>query len=82
MIRIMSTPSNINLFFDESENKFFSENPSEIIKALNEDCNSPCLLDRMMAEGVKKMIKDADGRVYKLHTDKMSVHIVRITISY
>lgn len=81
MIRIMSTPSNINLFFDESENKFYSENPSEIIKAIDDDCNSPYLLDRMMAEGVKKMIKDADGKVYKLHTDNLSIHIVRIRVS-
>lgn len=81
MIRIMSAPNNINLFFDESENKFFSENPSEIIKSLEDDCNSPCLLDRMMAEGVKKMIQDTDGKIYQLHTDKLSVHIVRITIS-
>lgn len=81
MIRIMSTAAGINLFFSESENKFFSENPSEIIKAIDDDCNSPCLLDRMMAEGVKKMIKDADGKVYKLHTDKLSIHIVRIRVS-
>lgn len=81
MIRIMSTPNNINLFFDESENKFYSENPSEIVKAIDDDCNSSYLLDRMLAEGVKKMIKDADGKVYKLHTDKLSVHIVRIRVS-
>ena len=77
----MSTPSNINLFFDESENKFFSENPSEIIKALDEDCNSSDLIDKMLAKSVKQMIKNADGKVYQLHTDNLSVHIVRITIS-
>ena len=81
MIRIMSTGTGVNLFFNESENKFFSENPSEIIKSLDEDCNSSCLWDRMMAESVKKMIQDADGKVYKIHTDKLSIHIVRIRIS-
>lgn len=81
MIRIMSNASGINLFFNESENKFYSENPSEIIKSLDEDCNSPYLLDRMMAESVKKMIKDADGKVYKLHIDKMSIHVIRIRVA-
>ena len=81
MIRIISTPNNINLFFDESENKFFSENPTEIVKALDDNCNSSCLLDRMMAEGVKKMIKDTDGRIYQLLCNRVSVHIVRIRVS-
>lgn len=80
MLRIMST-GKVNLFFNESENKFYSENPEVIIKALDEDCNSSCLMDVMMANAVKKMIKDADGKVYKLHTDKLSVHIVRIRVS-
>jgi hypothetical protein len=71
----------VNLFFNESENKFYSEDPKVIVKALDEDCNSPHWMDAMMANAVKKMIKDADGKVYKLHTDKLSVHIVRITIS-
>lgn len=81
MIRIMSTATGINLFFNESENKFYSEDPSTIIKALDDDCNSSDLLDRMMAESVKKMIKDTDGKVYKLPSDKLSVHIVRIRVS-
>ena len=81
MIRIMSTASGINLFFNESENKFYSENPSEIMKAIDDDCNSSDLFDRMIAESVKQMIKDADGKVYKIHTDKLSVHVVRIRIS-
>ena len=80
MIRIMSTGT-INLFFNESENKFYSEDPTIIIKALDNDCNSSCLLDRMLAESVKKMIQDADGKVYKIHTDKLSVHVVRIRVS-
>lgn len=80
MLRIMST-GKVNLFFNESENKFYSENPEVIVKALDEDCSGLCLMDVMMANAVKKMIKDTDGKVYKLHTDKMSIHIVRITIS-
>lgn len=80
MRRIMSK-GKVNLFFSESENKFYSENPEIIIKALDEDCNSSCFMDVMMANTVKKMIKDADGRIHKMHTDNLSVHIVRITIS-
>ena len=81
MMRIMSTATGVNLFFNESENKFYSENPSEIIKAIDDDCNSSDLFDRMIAESVKQMIKSADGKVYKIHTDKLSIHIVRIRIS-
>ena len=81
MIRIMSTASGVNLFFNESENKFYSEDPTTLVKALDDDCNSPYLLDRMMAESVKQMIKSADGRVYKLPSDKLSVHVVRIRVS-
>lgn len=81
MIRIMSTASGVNLFFNESENKFYSEDPTTIIKALDDDCNSSFLIDRMMAESVKQMIKSADGKVYKLPSDKLSVHVVRIRVS-
>lgn len=81
MIRIMSTASGVNLFFNESENKFYSEDPSTIIKAIDDDCNSSSLMDRMMAESVKHMIKSADGKVYKLPSDKLSVHVVRIRVS-
>jgi hypothetical protein len=70
----------VNLFLNESENKFYSEDPKVIVKALDEDCNSPHWMDAMMANAVKKMIKDADGKVYQMHTDKLSVHVVRITI--
>lgn len=80
MLRIMSK-GKVNLFFNESENKFYSENPKVIVNALDEDCNSSCLMDVMIANAVKKMIKDADGKIHEIHTDKMSVHIVRITIS-
>lgn len=77
----MSNASGINLFFNESENKFYSENPLEIMKSLDEDCNSSCLWDRMMAESIKKMIKDTDGRIYQLSCNSVSVHIVRIRVS-
>lgn len=80
MRRIMTT-GKVNLFFNESENKFYSEDPKAIIKALDEDCNGPHWLDAIIANDVKQMIKDADGRIHKLHTDNLSVHIVRITIS-
>ena len=80
MIRIMSTGA-INLFFNESENKFYSEDPTIIIKALDDDCNSSDLFDRMIAESVKQMIKNADGKVYKLPSNKLSVHVVRIRVS-
>lgn len=80
MIRIMST-SKANLFFNESENKFYSEDPKVIVKALHEDCISSCVMVVRMANAVKQMIKDADGRIHKLPTDNLSVHIVRITIS-
>lgn len=80
MLRIMSK-GKVNLFFSESENKFYSENPEVIIKALHEDCNSPHFMDALMANAVKQMIKDADGKIHKLPTDNLSVHIVIITIS-
>ncbi len=80
MKRIMST-GEVNLFFNESENKFYSEEPKVITKALDEDCNSPCIMDALMAHAVKQMIKAADGRIYKMPTDKMSVHVIRIRIS-
>lgn len=80
MRRIMSK-GKVNLFFNEAENKFYSEDPKVIVNALDEDCNSSCLMDVMMANAVKKMIKDSDGKIHKMQTDKMSVHVVRITIS-
>jgi hypothetical protein len=80
MRRIMSK-GKVNLFFNESENKFYSEDPKVIINALDEDGNNPCLMNVLMATSVKKMINDADGEIHKMHTAKLSVHIVRITIS-
>lgn len=80
MRRIMSK-GKVNLFFNESENKFYSEDPKVIIKALDEDCNGPHWLDAIIANDVKQMIKDVGGRIYKMHTDNLSVHIVIITIS-
>jgi hypothetical protein len=80
MKKIMST-GEVNLFFNESENKFYSEDPKVIINALDEDCNSSCFMDALMANAVKQMIKAADGRIYKMHPDKMSVHVIRIRVS-
>jgi hypothetical protein len=80
MRRIMSK-GKVNLFFNESENKFYSEDPKVIITALDEDCNSPHFMDALMANAVKQMIKDADGKIYKMHPDKMSVHVIRIRVS-
>jgi hypothetical protein len=80
MRRIMSK-GKVNLFFNESENKFYSEDPKVIVNALDEDCNSPHFMDALMANAVKQMIKDADGKIHKMQTDNLSVHIVRIKVS-
>ena len=77
MEKIMTTSEDINLYRHPETNRFYSENPKAIIKALEEDIKSDDLLASLCALSIKDMIKSADGRIYKIRENSnICVHIV------
>ena len=80
MEKIMTSDEGIDLYRNQETNKFYSEDPKAIITALEEDLKSDDILAQLCAASVKDMIRNSDGRIYRMK-EKSNIRVRIVVLS-